>query len=162
MRQLCSPWLHVLLHAMHKPNKTRLAGHIFSSWRTPTFTSAAQRQRFAVYVILVFLQLAASDAALYGWPSSTLLPLLDRMAALYNQELISLLAKPVVLALQQRRQDVVHAMFDVLVKEAALDQGDMLADALLLLAYQVGGYVGKLDVGCCKTSTQQRVQTLVV
>lgn len=61
------------------------------------------------------------------------------MAVLYNQELISLLAKPLVLALQQRRQEVVRAIMDVLVKEAALDQGDMLADALLLLAYQVGG-----------------------
>jgi hypothetical protein len=64
------------------------------------------------------------------------------MAGSYHQELISLLAKPLVLALQQRRQQAVDSLLDVLVKEAALDQGDMLADSLLLLAYQVG-------VACC-------------
>jgi hypothetical protein len=74
----------------------------------------------------------------HGWPSSTLLPLLDRIAATYHQELIQLLAKPLVQALQQQRQQVVDAVMVVLVRDAALDQGDFLADALLLLAYQVG------------------------
>lgn len=96
---------------------------------------------------LLLLQLAASDAAIHGWPPSTLTPLLQCMAGSYHQELISLLAKPLVLALQQRRQEVVESLLDVLVREAALDQGDMLADALLLLAYQVG--VLCCDVLCC-------------
>lgn len=89
-------------------------------------------------VLSYAVQLAASDAAVHGWPPSTLVPLLQHMAAAYNQELIPLLAKPLVLALQQQRQEVVGAVMDVLEEEAALDQGDLLADALLLLAYQVG------------------------
>lgn len=97
---------------------------------------------------MLLLQLAASDAAIHGWPPSTLAPLLQCMAGRYHQELISLLAKPLVLALQQRRQEVVEALLDVLVREAALDQGDLLADALLLLAYQVGVLCCAAAVGC--------------
>jgi hypothetical protein len=92
------------------------------------------------------MQLAACDAASNGWPPSTLQPLLHHTAVTYNQELIPLLAKPLVLALQHQRQDVADAVMDVLMREAALDTGDLLAEALLLLAYQVShGVDGTVD-----------------
>jgi hypothetical protein len=83
------------------------------------------------------MQLAVCDAAMHGWPPATLLPLLHRIASAYDQELIPLLAKPLVVALQHTQQAVADAVMDVLAEHAALDQADLLADALLLLAYQV-------------------------
>jgi hypothetical protein len=59
------------------------------------------------------------------------------MASAYDQELVPLLAKPLVVALQHTQQAVADAVMDVLEEHAALDQADLLADALLLLAYQV-------------------------
>lgn len=74
---------------------------------------------------------------MHGWPHSTLLPLLDTLASQYHQELVQLLAKPLIQALQHQQQAVASAMLTVLAEDAALDQADLLSEALLLLAYQV-------------------------
>lgn len=83
------------------------------------------------------LQLAASDAAVHGWPLTTLLPLLDTLASGHSQELVPLLCRPLVQALQHQQQGVVGAMLRVLREDAELDKADQLWEALLLLAYQV-------------------------
>jgi len=83
------------------------------------------------------LQLAASDAAVHGWPLTTLLPLLDTLASRYSQELVPLLCRPLVQALQHQQQAVAGAMLRVLREDAELDKADQLWEALLLLAYQV-------------------------
>lgn len=53
-------------------------------------------------------------------------------------ELVSLLAKPLRLALQQQRQEMADMIMDMLARHVVSDQCGALADALLLLAYQVG------------------------
>lgn len=94
-------------------------------------------------------QLAAADAAVHGWPLTTLQPLLHSLASSYSQQLMSLLSRPLVVALQQQRQQVASAMLDVLAEEAEWEQADLLADALLLLAYQVGVCMLYVGVSVC-------------
>jgi hypothetical protein len=90
--------------------------------------------------------MAASSAAVHGWPSATLsllLSTIERCAKRVDvrgngSELLSLLAKPLRLALQQHRQEMADIIMDMLARHVVADRWGALTDSLLLLAYQVG------------------------
>ncbi|WIA42358.1 hypothetical protein OEZ86_008367 [Tetradesmus obliquus] len=82
------------------------------------------------------LQLAAMHAAMHGWPPQALAALLQHMAAHFRLELLLLLAKPLLLALQAGHAAAAEAMLLVLQQEACTEQPEVLRDVLLLLANQ--------------------------
>jgi hypothetical protein len=93
------------------------------------------------------MQMAASSAAVHGWPSATLSLLLSAIersamrveSTRYRSQLtLSLLAKPLRLALQQHRQELADMTMAMLARHVVADRCGALADSLLLLAYQVG------------------------
>jgi hypothetical protein len=76
---------------------------------------------------------------MHSWPSAALAALLQQMAARFRLELLLLLAKPLLLALQAGNAAAAEAMLLVLQQEACTEQPEVLRDVLLLLANQVGG-----------------------
>lgn len=107
--------------------------------------------------------MAAADAAVRPWPSTTLDALLHYMVKHYRPELLTLLHKPLIRAFQnssivaqqepltqqnqhlnpdrhQRQRQLraaAEAMFRVLQAEAVIEFPEMLGDLLLVLAQQV-------------------------
>lgn len=59
------------------------------------------------------------------------------MAAKHRYELLQLLSKPIVIALQSNNIAAADAMLTVLQAEAEMDQPESLRDVLLLLANKV-------------------------
>jgi hypothetical protein len=76
-------------------------------------------------------------AATHGWPAEALALLLQHIAARYRLELLLLLARPLLLALQAGNATAAEAMLLVLQQEACTEQPEVLRDVLLLLANQV-------------------------
>jgi hypothetical protein len=72
------------------------------------------------------------------------------MAARYRLELLLLLAKPLLLALQAGNAAAAEAMLVVLQQEACTEQPEVLRDVLLLLANQVSSQqsLSCQGVGC--------------
>lgn len=92
--------------------------------------------------------MAATDAAVHPWPLITLDHLLKYMAEHYRIELLQLLHKPLLKALQsssvlqqQQQTAATVAILECIKSEAVTDAPELLGDVLLLLAQQVSMWV---------------------